>query len=77
MPDDFHYGTFIFKFFQLILLDNLSLDLFYGNGSVFPAALVNDSIATLGYFFIELEVIKADLIVCFETFRAGHAIRVH
>lgn len=63
MADDLHHGAFIFEFFELVLLDDLSFDLLDGDDCVLPAAAINNAVPTLGQLSVIAEVIEGYLVV--------------
>ena len=67
MTNDFHDSAFVLKFFELVLLDNLSFDLFDGYDRVLPATSVHDSISSLRELSVVSNVTEWDLIVLNES----------
>lgn len=72
MSDNFHDGTFIFEFFQFVLLNDLFLNLLDSNSSVLPFTSVDDTVAALTQFSVVLKLREWNLVVLME-----HSILLH
>ncbi len=61
-----------FKFFKLVLLDDLTLDLLDGDYSMLPTAFIHDAVSALTKFAVELQFTMPNLIISRESSIIAH-----